>query len=91
MARQSPEHLPLGRTPLEQLAIDAYSTAIAARIIAYLSHAPVSIALIPKDMKYGKAAQRQSRFTVQLSAFGQLAQAIERRACEQERHASCEG
>jgi len=79
-ARQEPPRLPIGPTALEQAAIAEFSDAIAARIVSYLRNVPVEIALIPKDMKHGTRTKVPPGYTVKLSAFGQLAEAIERRA-----------
>jgi hypothetical protein len=76
-ARQSPEHLPIGPTALELAAIDAYSTAIADRIISYLRNAPIELCLIRGGNDNGKANQCKRRFApIVLTSFAQLLGAL---------------
>jgi hypothetical protein len=78
MAKRETPRLPLGGTPLEQVAIDAYSTAIAARIVSYLRNAPIEITLIPRGLKHGTRTKVQPRFApIRITCFAALVDALE--------------
>jgi hypothetical protein len=80
MARREPERLPLGRTPLEQIAIDAFSDVIAARIVQNVRNAPIAITLIPKDMKHGTRTKNQCRYApIRITSFAALVAAFSER------------
>jgi hypothetical protein len=84
-ARREPQRKILGRTVLESAAIDAFSDAIAAHIVAYLSNAPVEICLIREGTDHGKTAKRQLRFApIRVTSFAALVGAFSEREARHE-------
>ncbi len=75
-AREEPPRKALARSATEQAAIDLFSDAIAARIVAEMHGALVETTLIPKGSKNGTRAKVSPRQAIKLSSFASLAECL---------------